>query len=747
MINLKVKLLVTSFLSLFSIYLFLALLSLDVGIMGTFMKDNLLKALGLGSYIVPFYLGYLVVEVLTFSRPRRFKVYSRLTALALWLVVFVTLCHQKSEETSFFLPSGSMGGKLGQLIYDQMVYYLGKAGTWLLLISVAILATYLVGEGRVFRKAYAGLRNLHHRLFRESRQVADIHRRRPTKEFVFQGREKDIPENAISDSPTLQETSLPGSIFTEEVFTFTEESPKSTSDFESRVAGTPEEKPVPELSDQEIGKGEKRFLLRAGAKPKKTTENSQKTGWTLPPTHLLDYHRKGRAKEKNLKTDITKNILKLEQTLSEFSVPGKVISVQVGPTITRYEFQPAPGIKVNKIVNLSNDIALAFAAAAVRIEAPIPGKAAVGIEIPNSYKEIVSLRELVESSQFRDSKSPLQIALGKSVTGEPLIWDLREAPHLLIAGATGSGKSVCINAILMSLLFRADPNQLRIALVDPKRVELSIYQGLPHLCAPVISEVRKTVKFLKWLCREMEQRYDMLSDLSVRNIEEYNYLVSEEEKLPYVVIVIDELADLMMTASSEVETSICRLAQMARAVGMHLVVATQRPSVDVITGLIKANFPSRLAFAVSSQADSKTILDGPGAEKLLGNGDFLFSPVGANKPIRGQGSFVSTREAKRVIEHWLVQKEQGKIFYSFNFNPREEIVEESSEEDELYQEAVKVVVEAGRASTSLLQRRLRIGFNRAARMIERMEREGIVGPYEGSKSRKVIIGKKGGYNA
>jgi S-DNA-T family DNA segregation ATPase FtsK/SpoIIIE len=245
----------------------------------------------------------------------------------------------------------------------------------------------------------------------------------------------------------------------------------------------------------------------------------------------------------------------------------------------------------------------------------------------------------------------------------------------------------------------------------------------------------------------MEQRYDMLSDLSVRNIEEYNYLVSEEEKLPYVVIVIDELADLMMTASSEVETSICRLAQMARAVGMHLVVATQRPSVDVITGLIKANFPSRLAFAVSSQADSKTILDGSGAEKLLGNGDFLFSPVGANKPIRGQGSFVSTREAKRVIEHWLVQKEQGKIFYSFNFNPREEIVEEGSEEDELYQEAVKVVVEAGRASTSLLQRRLRIGFNRAARMIERMEREGIVGPYEGSKSRKVIIGKKGGYNA
>jgi len=743
MTNLKIKLLVASFLSLFSVYLFLALLSLDVGIMGTFIKDNLLRALGLGSYIVPFYLGYLVVEVFTFSRARRFKTYSRLTALALWLIVFTTLCHQKSEETSFFLLYGSMGGKLGQLIYNRTVYYLGKAGTWLLLLSMAILATYLIEEGKIFRKAYMGLRNIHCYFFKKDRQFTGFRRKRAIAKFNLQNEEKSTPEEAIIESTTLKETSLPSAIFTEEIFTFTEEKPDIASKPESR-AETPEEKLTPKSLDKNTIR--EKPSLKPDSKLKKIIDNSQKAGWSLPPTRLLDYHNKIRAKEKTFKTDITKNILKLEQTLSEFSVPGKVISVQVGPTITRYEFQPAPGIKVNKIVNLANDIALAFAAAAVRIEAPIPGKAAVGIEIPNNHKEIVSLRDLVESDQFQDGKSPLQIALGKSVTGEPLIWDLREAPHLLIAGATGSGKSVCINAILMSLLFKADPNQLRIALVDPKRVELSIYQGLPHLCAPVISEVRKTVKFLKWLCREMEQRYEMLSELSVRNIEEYNYLVDEEEKLPYVVIVIDELADLMMTASSEVETSICRLAQMARAVGMHLVVATQRPSVDVITGLIKANFPSRLAFAVSSQADSKTILDGPGAEKLLGNGDFLFSPVGANKPIRGQGSFVSTREAKRVIEHWLVQKEKGRIFYAFDFNPREEVLEESTEEDELYREAVRVVVEAGRASTSLLQRRLRIGFNRAARIIEKMEKEGIVGPYEGSKSRKVMIGKKGDYN-
>lgn len=745
MTNLKIKLLVASFLSLFSIYLFLALLSLDVGIMGTFIKDNLLRALGLGSYVVPFYLGYLVVEVFVFSRARRFRTYSRLTALVLWLVVFATLCHQKSEEVSFFLSYGSMGGKLGQLIYDRTAYYLGKAGTWLLLLSMAILATYLVEEGKIFRKAYVGLRNIHHCFFKKDRQFTGFRRKRAIEKFNLQNEEKSTLEEAITESPTLKETSLPSAIFTEEIFTFTEEKPNIASKPESR-AETLEEKLTPKFLDKDTTKREKPSP-KPGSKSKKTIDNTQKAGWSLPPTRLLDYHSKTKTKEKTFKTDITKNILKLEQTLSEFSVPGKVISVQVGPTITRYEFQPAPGIKVNKIVNLSNDIALAFATAAVRIEAPIPGKAAVGIEIPNNHKEIVSLRELVESNQFQDSRSPLQIALGKSVTGEPLIWDLREAPHLLIAGATGSGKSVCINAILMSLLFKADPNQLRIALVDPKRVELSIYQGLPHLCAPVISKVRKTVKFLKWLCREMEQRYEMLSELSVRNIEEYNYLVDEEERLPYVVIVIDELADLMMTASSEVETSICRLAQMARAVGMHLVVATQRPSVDVITGLIKANFPSRLAFAVSSQADSKTILDGPGAEKLLGNGDFLFSPVGANKPIRGQGSFVSTHEAKRVIEHWLAQKEKGRVFYSFDFTPREEVLEESSEEDELYQEAVRVVVEAGRASTSLLQRRLRIGFNRAARIIEKMEKEGIVGPYEGSKSRKVMIGKKDDYNA
>ncbi|MGQ9473803.1 MAG: DNA translocase FtsK, partial [Candidatus Caldatribacteriaceae bacterium] len=457
--------------------------------------------------------------------------------------------------------------------------------------------------------------------------------------------------------------------------------------------------------------------------------------WVLPSSKIL-FSRPVRGEDKSRK-EITEEITKLERTLAEFNVTGRVINFQVGPTVTRYEFQPAPGVKVNKIVNLSNDIALAFAVAAVRIEAPIPGRSAVGIEIPNRRKEIVSLKELIEHEEFSKNLSPLTIALGKDVGGKPLLWDLREAPHLLIAGATGSGKSVCINTILASLLFRSDPNTLRIALIDPKKVELSLYAGLPHLCSPVISEIRLVIRLLKWLCREMESRYELLSELSCRNIEEYNQLVEKKERLPYVVVIIDELADLMMTAASDVEAYICRLAQMARAVGMHLVVATQRPSVDVITGLIKANFPSRLAFAVYSQVDSRTILDGPGAEKLLGNGDLLFAPIGIGKPIRGQGAFIDTKETKGIVEHWSSQK--GPIYYPLEFAFREEEIEIAEDEDEVYTEAVKIVIESGKASTSLLQRRLRIGFNRAARLIERMEREGIVGPYEGSKPRKVII--------
>jgi len=692
------KVLAVCFLSFFAIYSLLIVFSFDVGKLGELIGFYLFRILGVGAYILPFFLGYLAYEVYHFQPPRKFRILGRIISFSLWIVIFLTLSQRAAEKVGFSFPDGAFSGIVGVFIYHHLVYYLGETGSLLTLFFVAFLAVYLGGEGKLLRQLSQGWRFLNRKageLFFSKKEIP----------------EREAPPLKVSPRVKKRERKETTSSYSEEVLD------EIFAPLE--LATTPENQNKAKVSSPKKGK-------------------KKNTTWVLPSPQLLKvYPSRGGEKTKK---EIMEEIDKLEQTLAEFNVLGKVIDVQVGPTITRFEFQPAPGIKVQKITSLSNDLALAFAVAAVRIEAPIPGRSAVGIEVPNRHKEIISLRDLIESEEFQKSESPLTIALGRDVSGKPLVWDLREAPHLLIAGATGSGKSVCINSILTSFLYRTTPNDLRIGLVDPKRVELSLYSGLPHLCAPVISDTRWVVRFLKWLCREMDNRYEMLSEISARNIEEYNQMVLEEEKLPYVVIVIDELADLMMTAPSEVESSLCRIAQIARAVGMHLVVATQRPSVDVITGLIKANFPSRLAFAVSSQVDSRTILDSPGAEKLLGNGDLLFAPLGAGKPIRGQGALVTTSETKKLVEYWLSQK--GEIYYPLEYVPREERGEgEGEEEDELYQEAVRVVIESGKASTSLLQRRLRVGFNRAARLIEQMEREGIVGPYEGSKPRKVITPK------
>lgn len=690
------KLLVVCFLSFFAIYSLLIVFSFDVGELGELIGFYLFRFLGVGAYLLPFFLGYLAYEVYHFQPARKFRVTSRIISFSLWIVIFLTLSQRAAERAGFSFSDGDFAGIVGAFLYRHLVYYLGDTGTILALFFTAFLAVYLGGEGKLLRQLSQGWRFL-------KRKGGELFSRR-----------REIPQREIASSGV----SRPIKVKEKEIV---------SSSWEGEALD--EVFAPPELKAKEEAQAKKK-LTSSSRKKKSTT-------WTLPSPQILRvYPSRGGEKTKK---EVMEEIDKLEQTLAEFNVLGKVVNVQVGPTITRFDFQPAPGIKVQKITSLSNDLALAFAVAAVRIEAPIPGRSAVGIEVPNRHKELVSLRDLIESEEFKKSESPLTVALGRDVSGRPLVWDLREAPHLLIAGATGSGKSVCINSILTSLLYRATPNDLRIGLVDPKRVELSLYSGLPHLCAPVISEARWVVRFLKWLCREMDNRYELLSEVSARNIEEYNQMVEEGEKLPYVVIVIDELADLMMTAPTEVESSLCRIAQIARAVGMHLVVATQRPSVDVITGLIKANFPSRLAFAVSSQVDSRTILDSPGAEKLLGNGDLLFAPLGASKPIRGQGAFVSTSETKKLVECWLNQS--GDIYYPLEYVPREERGVGEEEEDELYQEAVRVVIESGKASTSLLQRRLRVGFNRAARLIEQMEREGIVGPYEGSKPRKVITPK------
>ncbi|POB09065.1 MAG: DNA translocase FtsK [Sulfobacillus thermosulfidooxidans] len=429
----------------------------------------------------------------------------------------------------------------------------------------------------------------------------------------------------------------------------------------------------------------------------------------------------------------------LVTALKQFGIDVKLGDVSQGPTITRFEIIPPPGVKVSRIVNLTDDIALSLAATGVRIEAPIPGKSAIGIEVPNDEITPVLLREVLESPEFAQSASPLAVGLGRDVAGAPVIARLDQMPHLLVAGATGSGKSVLINVLITSLLFRASPDVVRLLLIDPKVVELSIYNGIPHLLSPVVTEPKKAAGALRWAVAEMERRYRLFADMGVRDVARYNQ--TAEERLPLIVIIIDELADLMMVSPQDVEESIARLAQMARAAGIHLVVATQRPSVDVITGTIKANIPSRIAFAVSSQVDSRTILDGAGAEKLLGRGDMLFHPVGASKPQRLQGAFIHEKEIEEIVTY-LVEHAQASESVDDAIEFQESPDSPASvpqETDNLFQDAVRIVVESGQASTSMLQRRMRVGYTRAARLIDAMEERGYIGPAEGAKARDVRI--------
>lgn len=490
-------------------------------------------------------------------------------------------------------------------------------------------------------------------------------------------------------------------------------------------------------------------------------ESGEAEGYLFPPLNLLQPSTL--ANEENIAGELKSNGQMLVDTLKSFGVQTKIVDISRGPAVTRYELQPAAGVKISKITNLSDDIALNLAASGVRIEAPIPGKAAVGIEVPNKIINVVKMRELVESADFTSAKSKLTVTLGRDIAGNVTLADLAKMPHVLIAGSTGSGKSVCINSLIISLLYKSTPDEVRFLMVDPKVVELGIYNGIPHLLVPVVTDPRKAAGALNWAVNEMLDRYKRFAEHNVRDLQGYNHMVQalppEEnknpdgsirlEKMPQIVIIIDELADLMMAAPNEVEDSICRLAQMARAAGMHLVIATQRPSVDVITGIIKANIPSRIAFAVSSMVDSRTILDMGGAEKLLGRGDMLFSPVGSAKPVRVQGCFVTDGEIESVVNYVKNAQDAG-----YDQNVIEEIEKnavaergkgamegegEDADSDPKLMEAVKCVVEAGQASTSLLQRRLHLGYARAGRLIDDMEQMGVVGPHEGSKPRQVLI--------
>ena len=475
--------------------------------------------------------------------------------------------------------------------------------------------------------------------------------------------------------------------------------------------------------------------------------------YEFPPIALLEVGD-GRKVSSGRKA-LADNALKLQKTLYSFGVSAKVEDVSVGPAITRYELKPAEGVRVSKIANLADDIALNLAAQSIRIEAPIPGKQAVGIEIPNKDTEIVHLRDVIDSEEFVKAESKLSMGLGKDVSGQRVIIDIAKMPHLLVAGSTGSGKSVCINTLITSIIYKAKPSEVKLVMIDPKIVELSVYNGIPHLLIPVVTDPRKAAGALAWAVQEMEDRYAKFALKGVRDIKGYNKALesgTEEEqnaKMPQIVIIVDELADLMMVASKDVEDAICRLAQKARAAGMHLVIATQRPSVDVITGLIKANIPSRIAFAVSSQIDSRTILDMQGAEKLLGKGDMLYYPTGVSKPMRVQGTFVSDKEVEKIVDFL---KKDGEAIYNTDIiesieraNKTDKEISEGEEDDDIdprLEEAIEEVITNGQASTSFIQRRLKVGYARAGRIIDQMTERGIISGYQGSKPREVLMTKE-----
>lgn len=600
------------------------------------------------------------------------------------------------EELLFPAQFITPGGYVGSLLWRLFSGMLGNVGTILFLLLVLLLS--LIAAVR-FSPITAGKQSL--RFVADKRKLLKARQPRPQKS---NGNKNTRPAQGPAVDVTRQRPQ--------------EEKPKNKSmpavhEPVPREASSTD--PEPEFVLQPLNPGE----------------------YHLPPISLLDRHeQQGVEVDREHYFKVSKI---LQSKLEDFGVQGEVEGISPGPIVTTYEFAPAPGIKITKIVSLADDLAMALKVDRVRIVGSIPGKAALGIEIPNPVRQTVFLRDILVSDVYRKSKSKMTLALGFDVIGRPVVADLAKMPHLLIAGATGAGKSVAINAFIASLLYKATPEEVRLLMVDPKRIELSVYEGIPHLLHPVVVEPKLASRALMWAVREMERRYKLLEEKRVKSFLSYNKLA--EEKLPYIVIIVDELADLMMVASKEVETAIARLAQMARAAGMHIVLATQRPSVDVLTGLIKANFPTRISFKVSSKVDSRTILDGSGAEHLLGLGDMLFLPPGAAKLQRIHGAYIAETETERIIEFL---KQQGTAEYDDSVMQEIEEVEtgggtDDADYDPKYDEAVAAVTESGQASISMVQRRLRVGYNRAARMIETMEKEGIIGPADGAKPREVLV--------
>ncbi|MFC8562276.1 DNA translocase FtsK [Peribacillus frigoritolerans] len=625
------------------------------------------------------------------------------------------------------------GGMIGAILFAASYFLFDEAGSKIVsFLFIIVGAVLLTGKtlGETLGKFFRGLGGFFIKqwsAFRDDVKTWNEDKKEKKKNPVKKKKRKNEPVEDTDQPPLEEETQ---EMATERIISSFAD--KAYNDENEIIPA------VPETAAENAGDQDD------AVPPMNFTEVENKE-YLLPPLSLLLQPKKtDQSGEYQL---IHENAAKLERTFHSFGVKARVTQVHLGPAVTKYEVHPDVGVKVSKIVSLSDDLALALAAKDIRIEAPIPGKSAIGIEVPNSEVAMVSLREVLEAKEVDKPDAKLQIGLGRNISGEAVKAELNKMPHLLVAGATGSGKSVCINGIITSILMRAKPHEVKMMMIDPKMVELNVYNGIPHLLAPVVTNPKKAAQALQKVVSEMERRYELFSHSGTRNIEGYNdyinrYNIEEDAKqplLPYIVVIVDELADLMMVASNDVEDAITRLAQMARAAGIHLIIATQRPSVDVITGVIKANIPSRIAFSVSSMTDSRTILDMGGAEKLLGRGDMLFLPSGASKPVRVQGAFLSDNEVEEVVTYVISQQ---KAQYNEEMIP-DEIAETSNGEveDDLYGDAVSLIVEMQTASVSMLQRRFRIGYTRAARLIDEMEARGIVGPYEGSKPRNVLVTK------
>lgn len=762
----------------FGIFATIGILGVDTGSVGYALDGILAYGFGFGRIVVPLSL---VIAGLKYIMLRKAWPMTAVWAWGAWAYeLFLTLIHLLLvPDGAEFMPASLRvgGGIAGAILASVLRGMLGQVGAILFIVVASVVTTLLwkkwsIAEpvaivsnkateevSKMSDKAVESLQDASTAIRSWQRpHIFDVQKEEAEEEYrdLIQAKsadeeEQEQRETAVEWNITEPEEKIPFTpVYTEEPVS--DYKPDAVEETDAVL-----DEPADSRSDVEAHSNlaEKTDVLQADMTDLKPVEVEKtaatadvgmtgtsavpkaegKRPYRLPPMTMLN---PGKGQSGGLSDEVRQNARILQETLQSFNIDAKILNASQGPAVTRYELEPAAGVKVSKIVHLADDIALKLAATDIRIEAPIPGKAAVGIEVPNKKLSGVTIRDVLDTEAFKNTVGGVPVSLGKDIAGNPVIADLTKMPHLLVAGSTGSGKSVCINTFIASILFKQRPEDVKLILIDPKVVELSNYNGIPHLLTPVVTDPKKAASVLRWAVREMDDRYKRFALTKTRDISRYNEL-HPEEAMPFVVIIIDELADLMMVASNDVEESICRLAQKARACGMHLVLATQRPSVDVLTGLIKANVPSRIAFAVSSQIDSRTILDMAGAEKLIGKGDMLFYPMGASKPLRVQGAFISDAEIDKMTEFI---KQQGEPEYDESVQKAQSEHNDSEMdffEDELMRQAIDMVLETGQASASMLQRRFRIGYTRAARMVDTMEAMHIVGPSNGSKAREILM--------